>query len=61
MKNTTRYRYEERIRQLEAEVQRLKPYRDLAWEINQAVGDVLTEGKGLNLGWLVKAFWKVCK
>ena len=61
MKEITRHNYEKRIKELQAEVERYRPYRDLAWKIHTTVCDQVAEGKGINTGWILKQFWSVVK
>lgn len=61
MKNQSRYRYEQRIKKLEAEVEGLIPYRDLARDVLASVATAVREGKVVSHGWLIERFWSVCK
>lgn len=59
MKPDTRYAYEKRIEDLQRQVDRLRPFETLARHIFRTVADVVSEGKGINCGWLLKQYENV--
>lgn len=56
MNKETRYSYQKRIKELEAEVRRLRLYRDLAIEVYDGVLEVWGDGKQISMGWILKKF-----
>lgn len=61
LKETSRYKYEKRIKELEKRVDDLRGYRDLAWTIHTAACDLVGKNQSMSMGWLLAQYWKVVK
>lgn len=61
MTTETRWRYEQRIKALEADVERLAPYKTLAENIFVTLCDLISESKQVSMGWLLKQFRHLLK
>lgn len=61
MKEASKYKYQQRIKELEARVAELKSYRDAAWQIYETVTTHVTEDKTTSMGWILKQFWRCMK
>lgn len=63
MKQSTKYQYEKRIKELQAELQQkensLYEYKQLSLEIFNAVTQMIQDGKQVNQGWLITKFRRV--
>lgn len=56
MDQETRYRLEKRIRELQREVDRLRPYRETALEIYDGLVEQVGKGQGIGISWLLGRF-----
>lgn len=56
MKSKTRYAYEKRIAELEAEVNRLVPYRETVIEIYQTIVNLVNDDKKISQAWILGRF-----
>ena len=61
MKQETRYRYERRIKELEARNTELRSYEMVCLNIFNTVTDQISENKQINMGWIMKQFRTVFK
>lgn len=61
MKETTKYQYQKRIRELEAKVDSLWPYRALAHEIFSAMVANHKTGSRTNEHWIIEKYKAVFK
>jgi len=61
MNKDTRYRYEQRIKLLEKEVQELQNYKSLAHDLFRSITEYMQENKVLSQAWIVRQFMRVMK
>lgn len=61
MNQETRWRYQKRIKDLEAEVATLRPYRNLCVELFDAMTENHMKNQGTNEHWLIRKFRQVFK
>lgn len=54
----TRYRYEQRIKQLEQRIDKLGVYRDICSRINDTVCSTIQEEKQISNAWIMRQFFK---
>lgn len=61
MKDVSRYKYEKRIKDLELEIQSLKPFRQFAYNLNTTIAEVVTKKESLNTGWIIAQYGSLLK
>lgn len=61
MREKTRYQYERRIKELERQVENLRPYRLLSTEIYLTLCDLYGQNKQVSMAWLLKQYKVVFK
>lgn len=61
MTEQSRYRYEKRIAELEAEVRKLRPYKSELINIYDGVAQVVTEGNTISQGWILKRIGEILR
>ena len=54
MNKETRYRYEQRIRALEAENYRLREFKRVLRNVADGIADVVADDKKISQGWILK-------
>lgn len=52
----SRYRLQKRIRELEAEVSRLRPYRDFSMSVYSGILEVIGTGKSISMPWILEQY-----
>lgn len=61
MEYSTKHGYQKRIKELETEIDRLRPFRDFTWQLHSALVEVMGRNSSLSNAWLVNLLWKVVK
>lgn len=61
MTKETRYRYEQRIRDLDRDVSRLSDYKMVARTLHDHLTDCATTGNHPDTGWMLRQFKQVMK
>lgn len=61
MDTETKYRYQQRIKELEREISSLKDYRRVVSNVFYAIANQVTEDKRINQGWILNQFKELLK